>query len=100
MERLLPLEPSRQGVKSRVVPQRREPGIDQEIGQHGRALLVSPLEIAERPVALAQAGVHQREPIGGYVASGGGLAKRVENGSRPGGLSGDRVDMAERRPAV
>ena len=58
-----PAEPSRQGEKSRLAPKRREPRIDEQVRQHGRALLVRPLEIAECRVALAQAGEQQREIV-------------------------------------
>jgi hypothetical protein len=66
----LPSQAPCQGEESGVLPQRREPRIDQQVGQHGRALLIRALQIAERRVALPEAGVHQREPVGRHVAAG------------------------------
>src|SRR5689334_16274567 len=39
---LFPSEPPRQSYESRIVSERRKPGIDQQVGQHRRTFLIGP----------------------------------------------------------
>jgi serine beta-lactamase-like protein LACTB, mitochondrial len=92
----LPSQPAGQGEKTGVVPQWRQPRVDQQVGQHRRAFLVGPLQVAERRVPLPEADVQQREPVGRYVAAGRGPAQRIEDAPRLGGPARGRVGMAQR----